>query len=129
MNSPAPTTQLDHLLAQFPESIRLRFWEAREWLYAQCPGFIEEVDLPARMAAYNLGPGYKGMVASLIPSQGGLKLGLVGSAGFPDPHGLLEGKGKVHRHVALPPAGPASVEGVQALFDLAVAACKERLKK
>jgi len=34
-------------------------------------------------------------------SKTGVKLGLGGGASLPDPHGLLEGSGKVHRYVVL----------------------------
>lgn len=43
------------------------------------------------------------MVCTLIISPSGVKLGIVGGVELPDPHSLLEGSGKTHRHVVLRP--------------------------
>lgn len=40
------------------------------------------------------------MVATLILSRGGVKLGLARGSELPDPKHLLAGSGKVHRHIA-----------------------------
>ena len=55
-------------------------------------------------------------------SKSGVKLGLVGGATLPDPHGLLEGSGKVHRYVPLASADDAARPGVRALLASALAA-------
>ena len=48
----------------------------RARVLAALPGVDETVDRPARMLAYGYGPGYAGMICTLIPSQKGVKLGL-----------------------------------------------------
>jgi hypothetical protein len=59
------------------------------------------VDAASRLIADGHSPGYKGGVCVLILSQKGVTLALVGGASLSDPHGLLAGSGKVHRHVPL----------------------------
>lgn len=45
--------------------------------------------------------GYKGLVFTIIPAKAHVTLGISGGAALPDPAGLLEGTGKVHKHVKL----------------------------
>jgi hypothetical protein len=43
--------------------------------------------------------GYKGLVFTVAPQARHVTLGIAGGASMPDPAGLMEGVGKVHRHV------------------------------
>lgn len=45
--------------------------------------------------------GYKGLVFTVIPAKAHVTLGIAGGASLPDPAGLMEGTGKVHRHVKI----------------------------
>jgi hypothetical protein len=56
------------------------------------------------------------MVCTLILSQKGVKLGLARGAELDDPHGLLEGAGKVHKHIAFKTPADLSQPGVSALI-------------
>jgi hypothetical protein len=47
------------------------------------------------------GPGYKHLVFTILPASKHVTLGFAGGATLPDPAGLLEGAGKVHRHVKI----------------------------
>lgn len=78
--------------------------------------------------AYAYGPGYRGLVCTLLLSQSGVKLGLNKGADLKDPQGLLRGSGKVHRHVQLQSPKDLKQTGLKALVDGARALCKERLK-
>lgn len=72
------------------------------------------------------GPGYKGLVCTLILSRIGVKLGVVRGSELPDPKHLLEGSGKVHRYVQL--TSPADVKrpGLKTLVAAAYEAWKGR---
>lgn len=59
------------------------------------------MDGTAPVIGFGYGLGYKGMVCTLLLSKSGVKLGLARGSELADPHGLLEGKGKVHRYVRL----------------------------
>lgn len=65
------------------------------------PDVTEEVDVAAKMVAYSLGPGYTGMICTIIPSKKGVKLGFYRGSELQDPARLLTGTGKVHRYVEL----------------------------
>lgn len=117
------------LIGLYPEEVQTSFIATRSWLLEQCPELQEEVDVTSNVVGYLLGPGYKGTVCTLILSKREIKLGLAHSASFLDPNGLLRGKGKVHRYVPIPAAGPASVPGLNDLLDQAITACRIRLGK
>jgi hypothetical protein len=99
---------------------------ARTTLLAKLPGVEEQPDAAANVVGYGYGPGYKGLVCTLILSKGGVKLGFYKGAGLDDPHRLLEGAGKVHRYVVLESADAAADPRLAALIDDAAAAFRER---
>jgi hypothetical protein len=51
--------------------------------------------------AFGRRAGYKGLVFVVSAHRSHVTLGIAGGAGLPDPAGLMEGAGKVHRHVKL----------------------------
>jgi hypothetical protein len=63
--------------------------------------------------SYGYGPGYTGMVSTLMLSTKGVKLGVIGGASLPDPYGLLEGDGTRHRHIVLKEPGDLRRRGVK----------------
>jgi hypothetical protein len=48
---------------------------------------------------YGVGPGYKGLIFTVTPTKKHVTLGISHATQLPDPAGLLEGAGHVHRHV------------------------------
>src|SRR5262249_21947256 len=50
---------------------------------------------------FGSGSGYKGLVFVVGPHSRHVTLGLHGGVDLPDPAGLMEGTGKVHRHVKI----------------------------
>lgn len=50
---------------------------------------------------YGFGSGYKDLVFVISPFKDHVNLGIVNGASLDDPHCLMSGKGKVHRHVKL----------------------------
>jgi hypothetical protein len=81
----------------------------------------------ANIIGYGLGPGYKGSVCAIIPSKKGVKLGIMKGAELPDPDGLLEGSGKVHRYVVIRSVQDFQNPALRALLNQAAEACRERL--
>jgi hypothetical protein len=116
-------------LAEYPVTICDIARRLREIVRAAIPNVGEELDRPGRVIGYGFGPGYSGLVCTIIPSKKGVKLGVVYGARLHDPHGILEGSGKQHRYVAF--AKPADLEkaGLKDLLRAAVAAWKERSKQ
>jgi hypothetical protein len=104
------------LLARYPDGVQALARDARALIERLLPGVEESVDPKVGLLAYGFGPGYKGMVCTLILSQKGVKLGLARGAELDDPHGLLAGAGKVHRHIAFKTAADLKRPGVTALI-------------
>jgi hypothetical protein len=50
---------------------------------------------------YGVGPGYTGLIFTVTPTKKHVTLGISHATELPDPAGLLEGAGRVHRHVKL----------------------------
>ena len=88
-------------LGGYPHPVREWFLEAQFLLERELPNSQQELDIPAKMLAFSYGPGYKGMVCVLLPSQKGVKLSFSKGAEFSNKHGLLEGTGKKTRYVEL----------------------------
>lgn len=120
---------IDTLLSSYPPGVQELARATRKKLRAWLPGAEETIDVSARLLAYSYGPGYRGAVCTLILSKSGVKLGLFHGASLDDPHGLLGGRGSVHRHIAI--GGPEDLEqqGVRELIDGARALCRKRLER
>ena len=65
--------------------------------------------------------GYKGLVFTVSPHARHVTLGLAGGASLPDPAGILEGTGRVHRHLKLRVPGDLDRPEVRARMAAAVA--------
>jgi hypothetical protein len=118
---------IETLLRFYPEEVQTLLSQARNTLREWLPDAGEGVDESARMIGYRYGPGYKGMVCTLILSKSGVKLGIVSGAALADPHRLLAGSGKVHRHVQLRTVEDLQQAGLKQLVLDASAACRIRL--
>jgi hypothetical protein len=102
---------------------------ARRRILAALPGADEEADPAAGVIGYGYGPGYKGLVCTLILSKGGVKLGFYKGAELPDPQRLLMGTGKVHRYVEMRTSDGVGDRGIDALIAAAATACRARLQR
>ena len=111
----------------YPKPVRALTQHAREALRGWLPEAKETQDPSAKLFAYVYGPGYRGVVCTLILSRSGVKLGIAGGASFADPHKLLRGAGKVHRHIPLKAEADLRQPGVREMVAAASAACLERL--
>ena len=94
MTTPDPVVEF---LAAYPQSVADLAARLRAAIRGAIPDAAETVDASGGVVGYGMGPGYAGLVCTIFPSKGGVKLGVVGGATVPDPHGLLEGAGKTHR--------------------------------
>ena len=115
-----------HLLDALPSSTRSLAIAVRKVVLATLPDVVEMPDVKARVIGYGYGTGYKDMVASIILSKASVKLGLSKGASLPDPSGLLEGTGKVHRYIALSELSHVSRPEVTSLLRVSLAAWRER---
>lgn len=122
------TRSVDQVVGAYPARVQELTSGARSLIRNVLPKVEETVDPSAGVLSFGYGPGYKGMVCTLILSKSGVKLGLVRGSELPDPRGLLEGKGKgkVHRHVRLESPADLGKPGLTELIKSADAAWNGR---
>jgi hypothetical protein len=80
------------------------------------PRAMEMVDTKSRVIGFGFGFGYKDMICSLMPAKTWVTLGIGWGAELPDPEKLMEGSGKVHRHVKLRSEADLKNPALQALL-------------
>ena len=100
-SSSALPTAIRDLLEVLPAPVQALALSARLLLLTSIPGSTEIPDTKAKVVGYGYGLGYKDVVATLLLSKKGVKIGLARGAGLSDPTSLLKGAGKVHRHIEL----------------------------
>jgi hypothetical protein len=115
-------------LADYPPEVREVALAARRLLNRAIPGAEETLDESARIIGYGYGPGYKGVVCTLILSRTGVKLGIVRGSELSDPKQLMRGSGKIHRHVQLQKIADLKRPGLASLLKAALTAWHERNK-
>jgi len=120
------TSEVDRFLAGYPAPVRETASAAREFLAKMLPDAEESLDQSAKLIGYSYGPGYRGLVCTLMLSKPGVKLGIVRGAELPDPKQLMTGSGKVHRHVQLRVAADLTDPGLAQLLKDALAAWRKR---
>jgi hypothetical protein len=122
----ARSNDVDAFLANYPEAVQATASAARELVRAVLPNVEESLDRSAKVIGYGYGPGYKGLVCTLIMSQKGVKLGVYRGSELEDPKGLMTGAGKVHRHVPLISPNDVRQAGLKQLLKRALEASKAR---
>ncbi len=117
---------VDAFLSAYPDPVQGTASAARALLKSMLPGIAETVDESAKLLGYSYGPGYKGVLFTLIMSQSGVKLGIFRGAELPDPKQLMAGKGKVHRHVQPHGSDDLKLPGLNQLLKTAISAWRKR---
>ena len=116
----------EEVLKSYSPEIQALMNKARRLLLKLLPGAKESADPSMALLSYAYGPGYRGMVCTLILSKTGVKIGFVRGAELTDPVGLLEGSGKTHKYVQLHAASDLNRPGLKRLIKVARAAWLER---
>jgi hypothetical protein len=114
------------LLARYPPGVQALAAASAGLIRRLVPAVEEHADPAAAIIAYSRGPGYAGMICTLILSRSGVKLGLVRGSELDDPHRLLEGRGKVHRYIPLKAVADLQQPGVSELIAAGYAAWRAR---
>ena len=122
----AKATDIEVFLGSYPPEVRDIAQAARALVADLLPGAEETLDEAARVIGYGYGPGYNGLVCTLLLSKTGVKLGIAYGAELPDPKHLMQGNGKVHRHVPLRTPADTKRPGLKPLLKAALAAWKKR---
>jgi hypothetical protein len=90
---------VDAFLATQPGPMGALARETAALLRSLLPGAVETCE--GGDIGFGVAPGYKGLVFTLTPHADHVTLGVADGGSLKDPTGLLEGKGKMHRHVRL----------------------------
>jgi hypothetical protein len=118
--------QIEDFLSNYPENVRDLGQRLRRLVRSVIPNAREELDRAARIIGFSLGPGYAGLICTLILSQRGIKLGIARSAQLLDPERLLEGAGRRHRYVPFEKLEDLDRSGIKTLIRAAAAAWSRR---
>jgi hypothetical protein len=122
----AEADDVDAFFATYPPTTEAVAQALRRLIFDNVKGVGEMLDRSARVVGYGFGSGYKNTVCAIIPSQKGVKLGLAHGASLPDPHKLLAGVGKVHRHIAFNTIADVKRASVKAMLKSCYKAWKIR---
>jgi hypothetical protein len=94
-----PDEQVDDFLTGRDHAVRTLALATRDVVLEIFPDAEETAE--GNEFGYGFDSGYKGLVFTLSLTSAGVNLGVFGGASLDDPAGLLEGTGKVHRHVKI----------------------------
>ena len=120
---------IHRFLSHYSEEVIVSAARLRGLIFENLQDVQEQLDIPAKMIAYGYGRKYSEMVCTLIPSKKGLKLGFYKGVDLPDPHQVLQGKGKLSRYIVIRRAQDINTEAVVKLLNEGLKAYKLRQKK
>jgi hypothetical protein len=121
MNKTLPSKEVNNFLASFSPEVRGLVLVARTFVLETVPNVTEMVDVKARIIGYGYGPRYADQVCMLMPTKVGVNLGIAYAMQLPDPKKILEGTGKLHRHVKLKSQSDLESVALKALLKAALA--------
>jgi hypothetical protein len=108
-------------LAGFTPEVRKLALQTRAFVLKMIPNSIEQVDAKSRIIGYGFGPKYADTVCIIMPTKAGVNLGIAYAMELPDPQKILEGTGKLHRHVRLKESTDLDTPALKALLLAALA--------
>lgn len=126
----SPLSDFLEMLAQpFTSHSLTRNVVLRLFVLEMTPDISERVDIKARTIGYSYGPKYADMVGMIMPTKAGVNLGIAYAMELPDPKKLLEGTGKLHRHIKLKSMSDLESAALKALLTASIAATVRRREK
>lgn len=121
MRTAATNKAVTDLLEPYSAEVRKLALAARAFVMRMIPKAMEQVDPKSKVIGFGFGAGYKDMICSLVPAKTWVTLGIGWGAELPDPQKLMEGAGKVHRHVKLKTESDLKIPALEALLKAGVA--------
>lgn len=120
----AKTDAFERALAGIAESVRDTARAAHRMILEIFPDAIQSDD--GKDFGFGFATGYKGLIFVITPARSHVTLGVAHAMALPDPTGLLEGRGAVHRHVKLRSPDEAQARPLRALAKAALVAGRTR---
>lgn len=121
MRATLPHKDVADLLAACAPEVRNLALAARWFVLRMLPDILEQVDAKGGIIGYGYGSKYADMVCMLMPTKAGVNLGIPYAIDLLDPAKLLEGTGKLHRHVKLKSKADLESAALKSLFKAAIA--------
>jgi hypothetical protein len=90
---------LESFLKTFSPEAQSIALATRKVIHSIFPEAMETAE--GKELGYGFDRGYKGLVFAISMKKSGINLGVAGGAALDDPRGLLQGSGKVHRHIEI----------------------------
>src|SRR5262245_51093415 len=112
------------LLSKYPDEVQDLALATRQWIQAALPDTLEMLDPKSGVIGYGFSPRYRDILCTIILSRKGVKLGIVGGSLLPDPRGLMQGEGTLHRYVVLKTKADLRRPGMKPLLTTALATWK-----
>jgi hypothetical protein len=119
MNADSMNDEIETLLSSRDPQIAALARDLCKRILALYPDAVVSMD--GGDIGFGSGKGYKGLVFVVSPHSKHVNLGLAGGATLPDPAGLLEGSGKLHRHVKVRTPDDLKRPALRALMSAALA--------
>jgi hypothetical protein len=129
MSSTLPNQAVADLLSVYAPEVRSLALATRAFVLKLVPNLIEQVDVKARIVGYGYSPKYADTVCMIMPTKAGVNLGIAYAMQLPDPKKLLDGTGKLHRHVKLKGNSDLENAALKSLLKAASAAAITRREK
>ena len=110
---------LEAFLLNYPDAVRELARSARALILTVMPNTVEQLDPPANLIAYGLDRSYKGLICSITLHKLHINLMFAQGASLPDPQGLLQGTGKLARHVRIERLADLEAPEIRCLLETA----------
>ena len=111
-------TEVERVLDREPATAALAR-QVYEAVLAVLPTGVVTTD--GERVGFGTSAGYQGLLFVVSAHRAHVTLGIANGVGLPDPAGLMEGTGKVHRHVKIRDAADVARPELTALLHAAVA--------
>ena len=120
------TIQFEDIISKFSVETATLATQLRQFIKKELKGISEIPDNKLSIIGYGFGTGYKDLICTMLISKSGVKLGLSHGADLPDPQGLLEGKGRVHKYIQIENEGILKNAALREMMNEALSAYKKR---
>ncbi len=103
----------------YSDTVRELARGARVLILAVMPKTVEQLDPSANLIAYGLDHSYKGLICGITLHKAYINIMFAQGASLPDPQGLLQGTGKLARHVHVERLADLEAPGIRDLVETA----------
>lgn len=119
---------VEDLLAAYSPEVRALSLQTRAFLLKIIPKAVEEVGTRPAIIGYGFSSKYADLICTIMPAKARVTLGIAHGTELPDPENLMEGAGKVHRHVKIRTNEDLRNPALKALLHAAVSRWKKNKK-